>query len=129
MKMKKELNLIELIQYVWDNNIEGRGFKTESGLEVYFTEYGKVSVDPFVSKDDVFTVEVEEEITEDTHLSGLVAIFIDGYREEILFKSFPGKCIKECIDYFESYGHKPLSFHYVHDDGSLTPLWKDGVMV
>nr|WP_286313483.1 hypothetical protein [Mammaliicoccus lentus] len=79
IKRKVEMNLIELIDWAWENIEQVRGKDFKSHIKDMLGDYSTVqfSVDGYgfktnrVSYDDTFTVEVEEEITEDTQISNL----------------------------------------------------------
>lgn len=82
IKTKKEMNLPELIEWGWKNieQVEGKEFK--SNVRDSFGKYSTVyfSVDGYgfktdgISHKDTFTVETEEEITEDTVLDAVVIV-------------------------------------------------------
>ena len=78
IKTTKELNLPELLQHLMDNE-ELRGLyyaptPLRGGVRV--SKSGEVLVEN-VWADDTFTVEVEEELTEDTVIQGLADVFFD----------------------------------------------------
>ena len=74
VKVKKQLNLHELIKYVWDNEYKNREYYSKDGILVYFMNRGDLSTGFFVSKDEVFTVEVEEPVTDSTIFDTLVDV-------------------------------------------------------
>lgn len=80
MKIKavKKLNLLELIQYIIDNE-ELRGLHyapTQLGGGVKVSKSGEVLVEN-IWADDTFAVEVEEELTEDTEFGTLWELYYD----------------------------------------------------
>lgn len=76
IKVKKQLRLDELIKYVWDNDIKAEmEFRSnEERVLIEFDDDGRVLTDWIVSKEDTFTVEVEEEITKDTVFKSVVGV-------------------------------------------------------
>lgn len=85
IKTKKKMNLSELIEWVWDNDIKNKRFVTDSEIKmtsVLVSLEGLISIEGFniteVDKEDTFTVEVEEEITEDTKLDTLIEVYTEG---------------------------------------------------
>lgn len=70
------MNLTELIEWGFRNNIENESYKTNDaeGYELYFDAYGTPRFSSFVNKHDTFTVEIEEPITEDTVLDAVVIV-------------------------------------------------------
>ena len=88
IKVKKQLRLDELIKYVWDNNeiFKGRThikFTSNSSCTVIFDDSGYFETDYGHDADDAFTVEVEEEVTEDTEFVGIQEIFFNKENEEL----------------------------------------------
>lgn len=83
IKVKKQMRLDELIKYVRDNGINSQDFVTDVGrASVYFDSEQRMSFVEYVygdfGIDRTFTVEVEEEITEDTEFQTLVAADAEG---------------------------------------------------
>ncbi|WP_210133754.1 hypothetical protein [Staphylococcus sp. GDY8P131P] len=78
IKTKKTMNLPQLIEWAWDNgvrNVTFRGLdKKGYVVSISINDKGEFTSDWRVSKNDLFTVEVEEEITEDTHLDYLYVL-------------------------------------------------------
>ena len=81
IKTTKELRLDELIKYVWEN--DGSLFKkhkaimfyTKDSKSVTFDDTGHYESNNWFDPEDLFTVEIEEEITEDTEFEKCVVIF------------------------------------------------------
>ena len=75
------MRLDELIKYVRENkktlfkNRVGITFSTKNNNEVTFYQHGEITLDNWISSVDLFTVEVEEEITEDTKFELLVGVY------------------------------------------------------
>ena len=126
IKTKKEMNLPELIEWGWDNpeQIKGKYFK--SNVKDVFGNYSIVqfSVDSFgfktdeIRRNDTFTVEVEEEITEDTVIPKLVTRNTSG-----VYNGWTSDCVKgfnlELIE----------AIYILNDDLTLTLIWRDGKLV
>lgn len=99
IKTKKEMTLSELVEYGFNNpqKIRCKMFKPQSfdlfwnPANVRFSEDGcAVNVNGSVTDEDVYTVEVEEEITEDTVLPKAIAVFkhtTDLYTDRLFSKS------------------------------------------
>lgn len=77
--------------------------------------------------DDTITFKTEEDITVDTVIPKLLVVhkrennIVAGLGTSISIKSYK----KDLAEY----DYAPLTFHYVHEDGTVTLLWKDGEMV
>ncbi|HAY2992988.1 hypothetical protein [Staphylococcus aureus] len=125
IKVKKEMSLPELIQWAWKNPelTTGKRFYTENKDNenfIYFSwEDGrKCSTSYFMSADDTFEVEVEEEITEETKFDCLVELNdIEG------FEIYENDSIRELID------GTSRAFYILNDDLTMTLIWKDGELL
>ena len=76
IKVKKQLRLDELIKYVWDNHLYPETFKSNFNDFAHFDKTGKYQLieQKALNQAVKFTVEVEEEITEDTKFETLLEI-------------------------------------------------------
>lgn len=81
IKQKKQLNLPQLIDWAWDNDIKNKeypcyGFENKT---VIFdsTCWAGFNNGYSYNKTDTFTVEVEEEVTEDTEFKRMVEVTTD----------------------------------------------------
>ncbi|MTV20893.1 hypothetical protein [Staphylococcus delphini] len=129
MKIKKEveMNLHELIKWAWENDVKGKTFISKRGKKVEFYSEGPFNVLEPIWPHDVFTVEVEEEITERTIIPDLLEVY--EYDGDLKSEHWSVKTIKEIL--VESNDEDIISkaFHIINDDGTLTLIWKDGEMV
>lgn len=130
IKTTKQLTLPQLIEWAQDN-IEEATKKVHRvnenevlGDHVRFTEvYSdlEVRLHGYIPFDTTFTVEVEEEITEDTIIKGLVEFGNDGYGPH--FFQCSGSSINEQKDFDSE------AFYIMNDDKTMTLIWKNGKMV
>lgn len=80
IKRTKQMRLNELIKYVRENkktlfkNQVGITFSAKNNNEVTFYQHGELTLDNWISSDDLFTVEIEEEIDEDTEFEQGVVV-------------------------------------------------------
>ena len=86
IKRKVEMNLPQLIEWGWENSITNLSFRghDEEGDSVVasFNDKREFTSGWCISKDDIFEIEVEEEITEDTDIPRLITRNTHGcYRE------------------------------------------------
>src|SRR5690606_26077247 len=126
IKTKKEMNLPQLIERGWKNKeqIERKEFK--SNVRDSCGNYSTVqfSVDGYgfktdgVSHKDTFTVEIEEEITEDTVLPRLVKYTYNSYYEH------RDKSIN-MLDRAKEWS----TFYYKDDNENMYLIWRDGKLV
>ena len=121
VKRKVEMTLPELIEWAWENGIREKAFYSNlDGGSVYFDEIQNLSIEHEIVINETFTVEVEEEITEETEISKLVSINRNNLNEvNINFNCSIGQFLDR-NDY---------NYYILNDDGTMTLLWKDGVMV
>ncbi|MEJ7440058.1 hypothetical protein WL735_10250 [Staphylococcus hominis] len=130
IKRKVEMTLPELIEWAWKNGVKEKAFYSNvDGGSVYFDMVQTVSVEHSIGKDETFTVEVEEEITEETKLPKFLEISFSRksgrdfavVRENQSIKNIVDKNIEHFID--------TRTIHLFEDDGTHTLIWKDGELV
>lgn len=126
IKQKKQLNLPQLIEWAQDNIEEAtkKVYRVNEneilGDHVRFTEvYSdlEVRLHGYIPFDTTFTVEAEEEITEDTEFKRLVCI--DDNDKTVAFSNFTIRELKDI-------GVK--EFH-AYIDGEFKLIWRDGKLV
>lgn len=118
IKRKVEMTLLELIEYVWKNNIKEKTFYSNLDNScVSFNRFQTVFIDDPINKDETFTVEVEEEITEDTILPEVVELFTndDGIK-------WSENSINDLKDAYSKE-------FWLKDGNTMTLIWKDGKLV
>ena len=121
IKRKVEMNLPQLIEWAWENNVKGEFFPIDQNEEsgIYFAtnnDFMMKNAD-FIRYDNAFTVEVEEEITEDTDFKRLV--YIDDDDDTVAFSNFT---IRELKD------NGVKEFH-AYIDGEFKLVWRNGKLV
>lgn len=121
IKRKVEMNLPELIEWGFENDIKNAVYNTKNGLSVNFSFDGKAVIGYAFSKEDTFKVEVEEPITEDTEIKGLVELGNDGHGKD--FFQCNGSSINEQKDFDSE------AFYILNDDLTMTLIWKKGELV
>ena len=114
IKTIKYLNLHELIKYVWENNIVNETMTTSGGLSVSFWENGVFETKYPITSYDLFPVEVEEVITEDTEFDCIISVDKDGYT----FKTF-----NTTIDYLNS-TYSDLVQNLAYINGKFITIWE-----
>lgn len=118
IKKKVEMTLPELIEWAWKNDVNSRRFKSSKNTVVTFSEYGGfVTSIKYVFKDETFTVEVEEEITENTKIPEMLEIFQDNNGTQWF-----GDSIEQVKDDFSRE-------FWLKDADTMTLIWKDGELV
>ncbi|EGQ3416652.1 hypothetical protein H5708_002360 [Staphylococcus pseudintermedius] len=125
--VKKQMTLPRLIEWVWDNDVKNRSFTGTCGGEVDFDRDGFCHSD-LIEPDEIFEVEVEEEITEDTKIPTLIELFVSGYGQIIhtYHRASIGEAIGEVHKGAEAL---PTAFYMFNDDMTMTLIWKDGELV
>ena len=78
IKTKKTMKLPQLIEWAWENGLKGEIFSIdqneESGIYIATNSDFMLNSADFIRITDTFTVEVEEEITEDTEFKTLIEV-------------------------------------------------------
>ena len=84
IKVKKHLRLDELLKYVWDNRLYPETFKSNFNDFAHFDKTGKYKLieQRALNQATKFTVEVEEEITEDTVFEYITVVCKINSRDE-----------------------------------------------
>ena len=138
IKQKKQLNLPQLIEWAWENEIKNERFihsDSNPPEYVWVNENSEIEFDEdmILRKSDLFTVEVEEEITEDTMVPKLMTTFKKtyleggiGYQRVRIDENYP---IKLMLNKAEAHGEPIETLHTVNDDGTHTLIWRDGKLV
>ncbi|EII2717805.1 hypothetical protein RT967_000148 [Staphylococcus pseudintermedius] len=141
IKVEKEMTLPQLIQYAWDNDIQSKVFSGNKIGTVHFDEKskskdGEVSFGGMgwycyadsVSYDEIFIIEVEEEITEETEIPVLVELFVSDYG--LIIHTHYKTSIREAIgEVVKGADTLPKTFYILNDDYTMTLIWEDGEMV
>lgn len=118
IKTKKLLNLPQLIEWAWDNDIKNKEYPCD-GFEdktVIFNGIGwaEFSDEYSYNKTDTFTVEVEEEVTEETEFKSMVEVTTDG-----LLDVWGNANITDWKDVHSK------EFH-AYIDGEFKRIWRNG---
>ena len=132
IKRKVEMTLPELIEWGFKNNIKNKKFISNSKdyTSVTFDSTGWGEFNNYFSPEDTFTVEVEEEITEETKLPKCLEIYFDdkvAKADEI--NVYMEKSISEILQESKRYQFETKAIYLFGDNGNLTPIWKDGELV
>ena len=80
IKRKVEMNLPQLIEWAWDNNVKDKNLLADNNVTPLRISIGGEFIfdnNYIYSKNHTFTVEVEEEITEDTEFESMVEVTTD----------------------------------------------------
>ncbi|WP_241522317.1 hypothetical protein [Staphylococcus delphini] len=131
IKVEKKMNLHELIKWGWENDVKNKIFESDYvlGQTVRFDENGVLYMgDMHTIKDETFTVEVEEEITEDTKIPTLIELFVSGYGQ--IIHTYYRTSIREAIgEVVKGVDALPKAFYILNEDRELILIWKDGEMI
>lgn len=115
LKRKIEMTLPQLIEYIWQNDVRDRKFrssKSSIGGSVFVRGTGSVGIKMGVVKTDMFIVEVEEEITEHTEIPNMLVFDVDG-RVRVVKNSR--------VSYYSPHERKAL--YMINDDMTMTLIW------
>ena len=104
IKRKVEMNLPQLIEWGFENDMRNKNFESEGGAMVCFDYDGNLTCARGFVPQDFFTVTTEEELTEDTEIELLLEVRNGGtvipyYNESI--KSQVDKIVKEYHAYID----------------------------
>ncbi len=128
IKVKKEMNLLELIEYIKKNEIADKVFLNKKGKGKVVVGDDRHLYMTDLNLTDTFTVEVEEVITERAVIPLLVEVY--EYDERLLMNLNKNLSIKAVLDEsLDDLLYDPRAFHILNDDMTVTLIWKDGEMV
>ena len=112
------MTLPELIEWAWKNGVKEKAFYSNIDRgSVYFDMVQTVSIEYSIVVDETFTVEVEEEVTEETKIPEMLEIFVNGGGVKRGEKS-----INELKDDFSKE-------FWLKDGDTMTLIWNDGELV
>ncbi|MEK4861766.1 hypothetical protein [Staphylococcus sp. FSL W8-0774] len=132
IKRKVEMNLHKLIEWAWENNIKNQGFISNRDELVYFNDFGDFDTcGDFIVKDSFFEVEIEEPLTLETQLFGVVAMGRDvdekWHSTEGVFKEIS---IKEILSVTTDELIQDITIHhYDKVTKEFVCIYKNGAMV
>ena len=134
VKIKKQLNLPQLLEWLLNSKYSSYIAFSNMGNYVQLEEYGALSFsDEKFYPEETFTVEVEEEITEDTEIPKLMTTFEKtcleggfGYQRVRIDENYP---IKLMLNKAEAHGEPVETLHIVNDDDTHTLIWRDGRLI
>lgn len=125
IKVKKEMELPELLRWASDNGIKDCSINGDQGSNVLFNKNGWVSMNYYVSLEENFEVEVEEEIDENTKIPRILGIY--QFENGLIGSNVTHNVSVDVLCKIENI--TPLAFYMLNDDYTMTLLWKDGEMV
>ena len=86
IKTKKTMNLPQLLEWTWENNMRNLSFRgyDEKGyvVSISINDKGEFSSDWRISKNVIFEAEVEEEVNGETILGRLYEVYFDGLKHD-----------------------------------------------
>ncbi|MGX0346595.1 hypothetical protein ACUXOE_001833 [Staphylococcus cohnii] len=120
IKQKKQLNLLQLIEWLLKSGYRNYTANSNMGNIVTLSRYGAIQFSHGTFfPEETFTVEVEEEITEDTVLDELVELYED-YLENNEILKHKNRSISEAKDEDRCASQ---AFYIIHDDLTMTLIW------
>ncbi|AWY02860.1 hypothetical protein [Staphylococcus phage VB-SauS-SA2] len=127
IKRKKQLNLPQLIEYAWENDVRDEIFLSEDSYCVGFDRHGYIYFNSQLTMpaDQTFTVEIEENITEDTELD-LIERFIGG-TDSVCYTSHKMSINKSLRT---APSDITITHFYIENDNrELVLIWQDGKLI
>lgn len=131
IKKEVEMTLPQLIGWGFKNNIKNRKFISNSKdyTSVIFDSSGDIEFSNYFSSEDTFTVEVDEEVTEEKEIDKLVEVYREMGRDVLFTMLHNETSINEAKDESEVYKTVPVAFYVLNDNLNMTLIWKDGELV
>ncbi|WP_080366912.1 hypothetical protein [Staphylococcus haemolyticus] len=133
---KKEMTLPELIEWGFNNTkkVESKTFISETRLgtmdrsSVQFSTDGHgVRIDEGVTDKDIFIVETEEVISENTVIPVLLQVYTNFTKTNTYSEIYENTSVKEVLD--DEITALVKTFHLVKEDGEHILIWKNGKII
>lgn len=125
------MNLPELVEYGFKNNVTNTWYRAsnveEYISEVFFDVTGLPQFSSTVDRDDIFAVEIEEEITEVMEFHHTVERFVSRYENKYRYSTHHNKSIKDILN--NRPPHVETTHIYAEVDNELMLIWKKGKLV
>ncbi len=124
IKTKKQLNLPQLIEWLLKSGHRNYIANSDMGNTVTLSRGGAIqfSFGTFFPE-ETFTVEVEEEITEDTVIPKMLEMSFDAYQNVVLDIQ-----VNQSINTVKE-NAEVLTLHIINDHDTHTLIWRDGELV
>lgn len=136
IKTKKQLNLPQLIEWAMENDIKVRVFESNPNFDgvtyrLGFDKGGDLYFEESLAPTLLFTVEVEEEITEDTKIPQIIGVLQHIISKGKVAGMHYDKSVNEIIkgNYNNASEYETSTLHILNDDGTHTLIWRDGKLV
>ncbi|HDU0722981.1 TPA: hypothetical protein REO55_000214 [Staphylococcus pseudintermedius] len=128
IKVKKEMNLLELIEYIKKNEIADKVFFDNKGKGKVVVGDDRYLYMTDLNLTDTFTVETVEEITEDTVIPFIVELYTNnhGLKETSMHLD---NTISNILSINKILMRKNSIFYMINDGATMTLIWKDGELV
>ncbi|HAR6339414.1 TPA: hypothetical protein I1770_001058 [Staphylococcus pseudintermedius] len=128
IKVKKEMNLLELIEYIKKNEIADKVFFDNKGKGKVVVGDDRYLYMTDLNLTDTFTVETVEEITEDTVIPFIVELYTNnhGLKETSMHLD---NTTSNILSINKILMRKNSIFYMINDDATMTLIWKDGELV
>lgn len=125
IKTKKQFTLPQLIEYIFKNELRHK-WKDSDNTSAYVQVYddGQLVVEK-CTKDSIFTVEVEEEITEDAELYLIERFTVNN---ETYYTNPRKMSINASLESAPKYKNT-THFYIENDDRELILIWRDGKLI
>lgn len=122
IKVKKYMDLAELIQWGLEKGTIYKTYIGSKGGEVYFNGFGKFRTEVDVYPEETFEVEVEQKVDEETKIPVLVEVY--KWDENTYYST-----IEHNTSISSEKDEKSVAFYMLNDDMTMTLLWRNGGMV
>ncbi|MCM5673488.1 hypothetical protein [Staphylococcus hominis] len=133
IKRKVEMTLPELIEWGFKNEIKNiefvSNFFEKKSVIFNLSGWAEFSDEYAYLPEDTFTVEIEEEVTEDTKLPKCLEISFDRKSGRDIAVVYENCSVKQLTDRNPEHLLDIRTIHLVNDDGTVKLIWKNGELV
>lgn len=122
-----EMNLSELIDWIFKNKIKSRIYYSQSGHGINVTSSGKISGYSLFDENDRFSINVCEEVTKDTKL-GYILIVYKQDDDKVNTQYYCDESINSILNLVDNLPHfgKCLTMVYYDDKKQPHLIWHEG---
>lgn len=133
IKREVEMTLSELIEWGFKNEIKNiefvSNFFEKKSVIFNLSGWAEFSDEYAYLPEDTFTVEIEEEVTEDTKLPKCLEISFDRKSGRDIAVVYENCSVKQLTDRNPEHLLDIRTIHLVNDDGTVKLIWKNGELV
>lgn len=128
IKITKGMSFSELINHIKETNYKPNEYiSIDKKVKVVVGSFSGIKFDSEtrIYPNDIFLVEVDEEVTKETIIDNLIEFYTNS-ADDFCFAHHMDSTIRQRL---ANSTYKPEAFYSLNDDMTMTLIWKDGKLV